>query len=64
MKHAHACLNSTGWQDPESVIQKPFILVLLPKETAAMNPNRFAAGSVPLDWCTNICAGAWERQGG
>lgn len=47
-----------------SVIQKPFILVLLPKETAAMNPKTFAAGSVPLDWCTNICAAAWERQGG
>lgn len=41
-----------------------FIPVLLPKETAAMNPKRFAAGSVPLDWCTNICADAWERQGG
>lgn len=41
-----------------------FILVLLPKEMAAMNPERFVAGSVPLDWCTNICAGVGERQGG
>lgn len=44
-----------------------FVLILPPKETAATNPKRFAAGSVPLHHslgcCTNICAGAWERQG-
>lgn len=53
-------------QNAWSVIRK--LLYSGTEETAATNPQKFAAGSVSLHHslgcCTNICAGSWEWQGG
>lgn len=64
MKHFHTCLNPMGWQDPQRVIHKPLYSGTVAKRNGSNEPKKFVVGSVPLEWCTNICAGAWERQSG